>query len=98
MELKFVRQWKFSTRNKDHAINPGIEEGLLLSEAMMTSTIKMSLMTMIVMKVVACYRTDNDSSDEEEVEVEVLNYFPSFGLDLEYGFVFLSQTTCPMSQ
>ena len=58
------------------------QEELLLSEAIMTLAIKMSLMTMIAMKVIACYSSDNDSSDEEEDGVEVLNYFSSFGFQI----------------
>lgn len=85
MELKFVRRWKFSTRNNNHSMTPAIamrahiirrdnelnnDHGINGNESDESDS------------------TDDDSSDEEEDEVEVLNYFSLFGLDLEYGFAF----------
>ena len=87
MELKFIRRWKFSTRNNNHVVNPGI--------AMRAHIIRRDIGNDFNNQDAVndsdsdeSDSSDNESSDEEDDEVEVLNYFSLFGLDLEYGFAF----------
>ena len=84
-ELKFVRRWKFATRNNNQITN--------LELAMRAHIIGRdndfnNLEAVNDHDSDESDSNDDGSSDEEEDEVEVLNYFSLFGLDLEYGFAF----------
>ena len=85
MELKFVHRWKFATRNNNQITN--------LELAMRAHIIGRdndfnNLEAVNDHDSDESDSNDDGSSDEEEGEVEVLNYVSLFGLDLEYGFAF----------
>ena len=91
MELKFVRQWKFSTRNNNHAINPGIARRALIirsnddffnqdvvnDNVSDESDLSMLSLTMAV-----------PTKRKMKLKFWIINIWsPNFGLDLEYDFV-----------
>ena len=86
MELKFVRRWKFSTRNSNQSMTPAV--AMRIQRIQRIDDALNNGNDIHDNESDESDSTDGESSDEEEDEVEVLNYFSLFGLDLEYGFAF----------
>ena len=85
MELKFVRRWKFSTRNNNQSMTPAVA---MRVQRIQRDNEMNNGHDINDNESDESDSTGGESSDEEEDEVEVLNYFSLFGLDLEYGFAF----------